>query len=578
MGYAKKVGSKSGTDIIFKMFKTKKFQKWSALILIVLSLGFAAWQMIYLAKNESATTDEKVHVPAGFSYLKYKTFVLNPEHPPLSKLLVALPVYLSNPNVPDTTELFSAASDFYYDSWYETRTWGENLLFNAGNNTQQIIFSSRLVNIILCLILILFIGYWGYKIGSWPVAAVAVVLASFQPLFLAHGHLANTDLLMALAFVLLSFGFWQSLKTRQIGWYIFSAFALALAAITKFTFVIFIPTLLIAYFVNRRLESKKDGWGKIILGIILFVVVGYAVVAACYHSVSLPPKFDGIMSDANHVFNMGPDTMKALEYFRLIASPALFYKGLFMVLGHVAGGHDAYLFGQFSHSGWWYYFLTTVLLKTPIGLLALFGWGLANIKKFWKKDRVLQIVLLVGIFGYLIFASVSRANLGQRHIMPIYPLIIVFASQLVLVLKNNWSKVILTILVVSVVLSVAYNFRNQIAYFNELVGGAKNGYKYLLDSNYDWGQSLPAIAKYVKARPQENFYLRYEWESPGEQAAYGLDLPDLQSFDGSRDALIIIDPGNYVLPENAWLKNLEIVDRIDNTLFVLRYNAGIKAD
>jgi hypothetical protein len=43
--------------------------------------------------------------------------------------------------------------------------------------------------------------------------------------------------------------------------------------------------------------------------------------------------------------------------------------------------------------------------------------------------------------------------------------------------------------------SIAPNF---IAYFNELVGGAKNGYKYVVDSNLDWGQDMKKLTTFVE--------------------------------------------------------------------------------
>ena len=41
------------------------------------------------------------------------------------------------------------------------------------------------------------------------------------------------------------------------------------------------------------------------------------------------------------------------------------------------------------------------------------------------------------------------------------------------------------------------SFPYYLTYFNELVGGAKNGYIYVTDSNLDWGQDLKRLAKWV---------------------------------------------------------------------------------
>src|SRR6266540_2067338 len=50
--------------------------------------------------QESQTYDEAVHLTAGFSYLTTGDYRLNPEHPPLSKMLAALPLLFLKPHLP----------------------------------------------------------------------------------------------------------------------------------------------------------------------------------------------------------------------------------------------------------------------------------------------------------------------------------------------------------------------------------------------------------------------------------------------------------------------------------------------
>ncbi|NCQ02468.1 hypothetical protein GW816_00180, partial [Candidatus Wolfebacteria bacterium] len=39
--------------------------------------------MLNASSQESATMDELAHIPAGYGYVRYLDFRLNPEHPPL---------------------------------------------------------------------------------------------------------------------------------------------------------------------------------------------------------------------------------------------------------------------------------------------------------------------------------------------------------------------------------------------------------------------------------------------------------------------------------------------------------------
>jgi len=256
--------------------------------------------------------------------------------------------------------------------------------------------------------------------------------------------------------------------------------------------------------------------------------------------------------------------------------PALYFKGLLMVLGGAIDGRGTYILGHYVSGGVWYYFPLAIIFKTPIGLLALLVGALFSLKTFLKKDYTLQVVLLGGSLVYLLVAMISKTNLGQRHIMPIYPLLIIFISQLVFVAKKQWQIVLIVLAVLAIVFSTVFNFKNQIAYFNELAGGVKNGYKILLDSNYDWGQSLPAISKYINNnKGSQDIYLQYQWKTPWEENYYDFSVPDLKSFDPTKDSIIIIDPGSYEMLIYAWTRELPIIDRISDTLFVLQYNSSV---
>ncbi|MCX6809349.1 MAG: glycosyltransferase family 39 protein [Candidatus Berkelbacteria bacterium] len=539
--------------------------------IIILSLGFATWQMAYLAKNQSATTDEKVHIPAGFSYWKFKNYYLNPEHPPLAKLLVGLPIYLEHPQYPETNELFKVASGFYYDSWLEARTWGESVLYYSGNNLHEILFSARLVNIILTLVLILFLAFWGLQIGSWSAAALTAILSSFTPLILAHGSLANTDLLITLDFVLLIYFWWRYLKEKKWKWFLIAAFIFGISALSKFSFVAFIPVLFLTSFFIAIKEKTIRIWPAITKGIIFIAITWFLIMLFYGFSFAHAPVFTGFTQIHEALNPMG---VKAIEFFGCVLVPIWYFKGFFMVLGGAVFGRGTYILGHLIQGGRWYYFPLTIIFKTPIGFLALLVGAICSLKKFYKRDYALQIVLFGGSLIYLAVAMVSKTNLGQRHIMPIYPLLTVFISQLVLTIRKKYQIALLILAVLAVILSTLFNFKNQIAYFNEFVG-TRNGYKILLDSNYDWGQSLPAISDYISChKDAQNIYLQYEWKTPFEENYYGFSVPDLKTFDSTKNATIIIDPASYETEEFSWIKKLRVVDRVANTIFVLRYDSG----
>ena len=46
-------------------------------------------------------------------------------------------------------------------------------------------------------------------------------------------------------------------------------------------------------------------------------------------------------------------------------------------------------------------------------------------------------------------------------------------------------------------MSSIYIWPDYLSYFNEIIGGPSHGWKYLRDSDLDWGQDLPALKEYM---------------------------------------------------------------------------------
>ena len=72
----------------------------------------------------SATSDEVTHLPSGYSYWVTRDFRMNPEHPPLMKLLAALPLLALKPGIDTTNREWMLAGDHQY-------LFGFNFLYKA---------------------------------------------------------------------------------------------------------------------------------------------------------------------------------------------------------------------------------------------------------------------------------------------------------------------------------------------------------------------------------------------------------------------------------------------------------------
>ena len=211
------------------------------------------------------------------------------------------------------------------------------------------------------------------------------------------------------------------------------------------------------------------------------------------------------------------------------SDPLAWWKGFKKVLAHNERGHPAFLMGHFSQYGWWYFFLVALVIKTPICALLAVGVSisLTRLGKPFGRREVFFTVLPVGL--YLGIAMCSQINIGLRHILPIYPFLMVIGGRAAtLTSKPFWLWP--TICIISLALTAGSVLRiapHHLAYFNEIVGGPEGGYLYLGNSNLDWGQDVKGIKRYMDSEGLDVVYLSYFGAVP--PAYYGIryqPLPD----------------------------------------------------
>ena len=101
--------------------------------------------------------------------------------------------------------------------------------------------------------------------------------------------------------------------------------------------------------------------------------------------------------------------------------PTYYVFGLYTVMVHNRLGHPAFLLGQYSNMGWWYYFPVAFALKTTLPFLFVsagaLGWSL------WRtivKREYQFLTLLLPVALYLAVSMTGHINIGVRHIAPVF--------------------------------------------------------------------------------------------------------------------------------------------------------------
>src|SRR3989338_5094410 len=134
-----------------------KSYKFTVALILLVSLAV----MVAVSIQEAGTQDELAHIPAGYSYVRFLDYRLNPEHPPLIKALSALPLLFERLNFPTQSS-----------AWQKDRNgqWemGAKFLYESGNDADRIIQSSRIAPLLLPLLLAFFIYIWSRELmGRW---------------------------------------------------------------------------------------------------------------------------------------------------------------------------------------------------------------------------------------------------------------------------------------------------------------------------------------------------------------------------------------------------------------------------
>ncbi len=486
-------------------------------------------ELTFTLRRETQTWDEACHIFAGYNYWTSANFGDNPEHPPLVKLLAAVPLLRLPLHVPAHAGVFSKEEDFLTS---------EKFVF--GNDAETILFRTRMAAALLTLLLAILIFVAGKEMFGEIPALVALTLFVFEPNMLAHGAVVTTDMGMACFLLATVYAFYRYVKAPSMGRVAVVGIAAGLALATKHSAILIFPILglLSVYELVRRRASDAESRGKqaarLFVAICAIGIVSVAILWSFY-GFHFQPK-PGMNADARvteyvtRLKNPVQSTMiLAASHLHLLPQSYLF--GLADV-GITAEFSHSYLLGKIYPHGRWFYFPVAFSIKTSLGLLLLLALAAFA---FWRSRvrewRELVFLLVPAVFYFLI-AVASSMNIGIRHILPVYPFLMLLAGwgawQLIKT-QRRWVYVIILLLIWNVVSSLR-TYPVYIAYSNELWGGPSQTYRYLSDSNVDWGQQLKTTKKYLDSRHIQNCWFAYFGAVVIDPSYYGVNCKPLTTI------------------------------------------------
>jgi hypothetical protein len=436
---------------------------------LVLALCLIAVGCIRIAgtwRELGLVVDEPGHFGCGLEYLARHVYRYETQHPPLARAMTAIGPYLDG--VRPTGDP-------------DRENEGTGLLTRSAN-PDRFVALMRAGTLPFFILACLVVYYWARHAFGNASAALATGLFTLLPPVLAHAGLATTDmgLTACLGAAFLSLVVWAETPTWKHS--LLLGLTAAMAALAKFTALGYLPAaagfaLLFHIAVERPGMSKLAALAKERAAMFgLAVLTGALVIWAGYW------------------FSFG----KVPGWGMSLPAPE-FFDGIHSAFSHNEEGHRAYLLGQMSLKGWWYYFPVVLAVKTPIAFLLLLALG---VWVGWRRraESAYRLPLAFSL-GILIPGMTSHVNIGVRHILPIYLGFSILAASGLVLLKEwertrKWAGIAAALLVVWMAASGARSHPDYLAYFNELVSSEPENV--LVDSDFDWGQSTKLLARRLR--------------------------------------------------------------------------------
>ena len=499
-----------------------------ALLLIILGL-----QLFFSVRQQSQTWDEADHIFAGYMSWKTADFGLNPEHPPLVKLLATTPLLSMHLVVPELQNRFFKEEAFLS---------GKDFLY--GNDADAILIRVRLAAAIFTLLCALLVFVGTREMFGTGAAFVALTLLAFEPNFIAHGAYVTTDSGASCFMFATIYAFYRYVKVPSWKRLLLVGLALGIALAIKHSAVLLFPSLLILAIIEllRRRFAGKDtespiNFGKQALRTVLSlaaVTVISLVILWAFYGFRYRARPDGLELNptfAEYTRGLKPGQALLINTAaRLRLLPESYLYGMADVM---MTSYSSYVLGKTYPQSVWFYFPVVFVIKSTLAFLALFLLMLLAVVtrrlNCWREILFLTVPPLL----YFLVAMNSGTNIGVRHILPVY----VFLAALVggaawafISRSRKWAYVVAALLLFHIT-SSALTFPHYIPYSNELWGGPGNTYKYLSDSNIDWAEQLKETKQYLDAHGIKDCWFVYFGGGIAEPDYYGIPCKPLPTIE-----------------------------------------------
>lgn len=471
---------------------------------LLVALLIIAGGAISLAMRHTSTTfDEIVMIAGGARGYETGDWTIAPEHPPLTQYLYGLLVSRTDPALPDETdvpETFSASAGYRY--WY-----AQEFFWESGNDPERMAFLGRIPAVLMALLLIAVTYAIGRSLAGGAAGLTAATLVAFTPDVLAHGGVAYNDVPVAL---LILGALWLADATMRVPTPARAAACgalIALALTAKNSAVALAPMFVLLLLMESVARWRDADWRRAI------IVATATTLASAYLGLVIIYRGDLTLAEYRY----------SLEF----------------AAGHVSGSVPAWLLGERSSNGFWYFFPVAFLFKTSAAyhlLLVVAAGGWVHQRRSeggsWRTLLTMRArAPLVGLIVFLALLLRADLNIGFRYALPALPMLALLVGAGVVrvwaVVRPPIRLVMALTMAWCVVHPLSYH-PHYLTYISEYGPGRDQNYRVLVDSSLDWGQGLLALREFMAEQGIERIQLSYFGSALPR--GYGIEYVSLPSF------------------------------------------------
>lgn len=507
-----------------------------AATILVLAAFAAAFCTLEVAAytQMSATWDEPIHLTAGYAALAQRDYRVDATHPPFMRMWAALPL-LAMPDVKLDTGVIDRTPPREWVSGSTAYDFSTRFLY-VDNDADRMLNAARFMIVIWGMVLGILVFSWTNEWLGFGPAVCVLAFYSLSPNLMANASLVTTDLGITCFIFGTIYFLWRTCRRVTALNLAGLTMFFALAIVTKFSALILGPLVLLLLFV--AMSQRSTVTGKIAAAVVVLLAVASvgAVWAVCgfQYAPSQSPSWLLHLENTALAQRTVPGIAHVIGWIdahHLL--PNTFTEGFLMFAQSMEPPNPTFLAGTFSNEGWWYYFPVAFLIKTPTAFIVLMFVGLFVCVRRWRRLGLTnELFIVLPIVVYLCAAVTSQYQVGLRHILPIYPFAMLIAAAAAKELIGRpVGRVALAALAMLWLTTVANVYPNTLTFFNRSVGGPRNGYKHLVDSNLDWGQGLKLLKRWMDREGVSRIGLAYF--GTADPAYYGIDytaLPATPSF------------------------------------------------